>query len=81
MAITYGHTDIQTYIHTDRQTEPKYDIDFESEWLNNDCSINITSLIDIVKKNPDYTTDCISAFSELLVNSAHMMSKPIFVNS
>ena len=54
---------------------------FESEWLNNDCSINIASLIDIVKKNPDYTTDCISAFSELLVNSAHMMSKPIFVNS
>ena len=27
MAITYGHTDIQTYIHTDRQTELKYDID------------------------------------------------------
>ena len=27
MAITYRRTDIQTYIHTYRQTEPKYDID------------------------------------------------------
>ena len=27
VATTFRHTDIQTYIHTDRQTEPKYDID------------------------------------------------------
>ena len=53
---------------------------FNQEWNSSDCSTNISNLCNIVKNNPIYATDCISAFSDLLNNCAHMMSRLIYVN-
>ena len=53
---------------------------FNQEWTNSDCTFNVSNLCNIVKNNPLYATDCISAFSDLLNNCAHMMSRLIYVN-
>ena len=43
----------------------------------NDCNINIFHINDILTKNTYLIDDCVTAFTELLINSTHMMSQRI----
>ena len=72
MAITYGHTDTQTYIHTDRQTdrqtEPNYDIDsFPFTFY---CSLRLLLLtLNRFKTRSEYTTPSLIFFFLSLLSS------------
>ena len=54
--------------------------DFLSNWSSSDCFVNISNLNEIVLNNADLVTDCVTAFTDMLVNASHMMMKKVVVD-
>ena len=48
---------------------------FNDDWVRNDSKNNIFFIKEIMTKNTYLIDDCINAFTELLVNSAHVMTQ------
>ena len=53
---------------------------FDNYWVQNDFQQNIIDTMLIMNTNIDLSGECIGAFSELLLNCAHMMRKSIAFN-
>ena len=53
---------------------------FDNYWIHNDVQQNVTDTTLILNMNIDLSGECIGAFSELLLNCAHMMRKSIVFN-
>lgn len=54
---------------------------FNYEWSLNNQRSNIANLTNVLLNNADLAEDCLATYTDLIVNSSHMMNKSIIINS
>ena len=69
--------EISAYSYEKHIWDVKHIDQFNREWKDNDINQNVQQLDQIMHNDVDLTSDCITAFSELLINCAHMMLKTV----